>query len=169
MVFFSERLYGEARFFLFLGHLEPHLLLVAFCSCTSSNVRCGWIQNRIYKDFAGFIPQMQNFEILDRIRRRFLSASNYEFGYRCATQCGCALDKTFLLRSDPGFQALFLSRVLLTLYTCHECPPIHLSVRRLGGQININVRLLAIQSGYYVCTSLGPAIGQYPFSPTNQS
>jgi len=52
-VFFSERLNGEARFFLLLNQLEPHLLLVAFCSCTSSIARCGWIQNRIYKDVAG--------------------------------------------------------------------------------------------------------------------
>jgi len=70
---------------------------------------------------------MQNFEVLDRVRRRFLSASNYELGYGCATQCSGALDKTFLLRSDSGFQALLLSRVLPTLlYTCHDCPPIFL-------------------------------------------
>ena len=126
-MFFSKRLNGEARFFLLLSQLEPHVLLVTFRSCTSSIVRCGWIQNRIYKDVAGFIPQVQNFEVLDRIRRRFLSASNYEFGYGCATQCSGALDKTFLLSSDSGFQALLLSRVLPTLlYTCHDCPPIFL-------------------------------------------
>ena len=124
MVFFCERLDGEARFFLLLGQLEPHLVFVAFRSSTGSIARCGWIQNRIYKDFAGFIPQMQNFEILDRVRRRFLSASNYELGYGCATQCSGALDKTFLLRSDSGFQALLLSRVLPTLlYTCHDLSP----------------------------------------------
>jgi len=123
VVFFSERLNGEARFFLLLGQLEPHLLLAAFCSSTSSIVRCGWIQNRIYKDVAGLIPQMQTFEVLDRIHRRFLSASNYELGYGCAAQCRCALDKAFLLSSDPGFQALFLSRVVLTSDTCHACPP----------------------------------------------
>jgi hypothetical protein len=95
VVFFSERLNGEARFFLLLGQLEPHLLLVAFCSSTSSIVRCGWIQNRIYKHIASFLPQMQNFEVFDRVRGRFLSASHYELGYRCATQCCCALDKIY--------------------------------------------------------------------------
>ena len=156
MLFFSERLKGEARFLL-LGQLEPHLLLVAFCGSTSSLVRCGWIQNRIYKDLAGFIPQMQNFEVFDRIRRRFLSASNYELSYGCATQCCCALDKTFLFRSDSSFQALFLSRLPTLLYACHDCPPISLSVRRLGGQINRNVRLLAAHSRRY-CYCLGRAI-----------
>src|SRR5712692_9945627 len=34
----------------------------------SSIVRCGWIQNRMYKHFSGFLPEMQNLEILDGIR-----------------------------------------------------------------------------------------------------
>jgi hypothetical protein len=40
---------------------------MAFRRRASSIVRCRWIQNRIYKDFPGFLPKVQNLEILGHI------------------------------------------------------------------------------------------------------
>ena len=78
----------------------------------------------MYKDFPGFLPKMQNLEILDGIRGRFLGTGNYELGYGGAAQSCCAFNEAFLFGSDPGLQALLFSRPPLTLlYACHEIFP----------------------------------------------
>lgn len=78
VVFFTERLDRKPRFFAGLGQSESPLFLVAGRGRASRTIRRGRIQDRIHKNFPGFIAEMQNLEILDRLRGRVLSTGNYE-------------------------------------------------------------------------------------------